>query len=105
MCSYLRLIDSSGAVSVKLVFAKSRVSPIKPVTVPRLELTAADLAAKCSIMLEREFKFDWDVHGRARIHIKFASQVLNLRSKSCRCHSVAYLSSSVVSCRRKRQSC
>ena len=58
VCSYLRLVDSEGNISVRLVFAKSRVSPIKPVTVPRLELTAAVLAAKCSVMLEREFKFN-----------------------------------------------
>ena len=57
VCSYIRLIDSKGNVSVKLVFAKSRVSPIKPITVPRLELTAAVLATRCSVMLEREFKF------------------------------------------------
>ena len=36
VCSYARLIDSNGSVSVALVFAKSRVSPIKPMTVPRL---------------------------------------------------------------------
>ena len=58
VCSYLRLVDSKGDVSVRLIFAKSRVSPIKPVTVPRLELTAAVLAAKCSVVLEKEFKFD-----------------------------------------------
>ena len=43
--SYLRLIGSDGHVSVSLVFAKSAVNPIKAVTVPRLELTAAVLAA------------------------------------------------------------
>ena len=57
VCSYIRLIDSTGKISVRLVFAKSRVSPIKPMTVPRLELTAAVLATRCSVMLEREFKF------------------------------------------------
>ena len=35
-CTYLRLVDVSGHSSVCLIFAKSRVSPIKPVTVPRL---------------------------------------------------------------------
>ena len=57
VCSYLRLIDSNGNVSVRLVFSKSRVSPLKPITVPRLELTAAVLATRCSVMLEKEFKF------------------------------------------------
>ena len=57
VCSYLRLVGINGKVSVTLVFAKSRVSLIKPVTVPRLELTAAVLAARCSVMLEKEFKF------------------------------------------------
>ena len=57
VCSYIRYIDHNGSVSVSLVYAKSRVSPIKPVTIPRLELTAAVLAVRCSVMLEREFKF------------------------------------------------
>ena len=42
---------------MRLVFSKSRVSPLKPITVPRLELTAAVLATRCSVMLEKEFKF------------------------------------------------
>ena len=61
MCSYIRYIDHNGSVSVSLVYAKSRVSPIKPVTIPRLELTAAVLAVRCSVMLEREFKFEGQV--------------------------------------------
>ena len=36
VCSCARLIDSNGSSSVALVFAKSRVSPIKPITVPVL---------------------------------------------------------------------
>ena len=43
-------------VSTTLVFSKSRVSPIKPFTVPRFELTAAVLAVGCSVMLEKEFE-------------------------------------------------
>ena len=47
--------------SATLVFTKSCVSQIKPVTVSRLELTAAVLAVRCSVMLEMEFKFDCSV--------------------------------------------
>ena len=40
-CSYLRLIDHSGQIHCFLEMAKSCVAPLKPVTIPRLELTAA----------------------------------------------------------------
>ena len=57
VCSYIRLLDSSGTPSVNLVFAKSRVSPVKPVTIPRLELSSAVLAVKVAIMLDRELQY------------------------------------------------
>ena len=43
----------------KLTFSSlmEHLAPIKPMTVPRLELTAAVLATRCSVMLEKEFKF------------------------------------------------
>ena len=53
---YLRLVDEGGRVEVALIMGKSRVSPLKPTTVPRLELTAATVGVKISAMLEEELK-------------------------------------------------
>ena len=53
-CSYLRLVDAQGSVVVSLVFAKSRVCPVNYVSIPRLELVAALLSARMSVMIGRE---------------------------------------------------
>ena len=56
-CSYLRLVDKSEEVSCSLVMGKARVTPLKPITIPRLELTAAVVSVKVSDMLSRELKY------------------------------------------------
>ena len=50
-CSYLRLIDDQNRVCCRLVMSKARVTPSKPVTVPRLELTAALISVQISSFL------------------------------------------------------
>ena len=57
-CSYLRLMDDAESIHCSLVIAKSRVTPLKPVTVPRLELTAALVASKMGGVLLKELEFD-----------------------------------------------
>ena len=42
--SYLRLEDDQGKVHCVLLIAKSRVSPLKYISLPRLELIAATLS-------------------------------------------------------------
>ena len=51
--SYLRMINKNGDVHCCLIFGKSRVAP-EYVSIPRLELTFANLSVKVSNMLRRE---------------------------------------------------
>ena len=55
-CSYLRQINANNQVHVSFVMGKSRVIPLKKITVPRLELTAAVVAVNIGKFLQRELK-------------------------------------------------
>ena len=52
--SYLRTVDKSNNVKCYLVMSKSKLAPLRKMTIPRLELTAAALAVKMDIMLKKE---------------------------------------------------
>ena len=56
-CSYLRLVNKSNQVHCSLAMGKSRVTPLKNVTVPRLELTAALVSTKVSSVLRQELDY------------------------------------------------
>ena len=56
-CSYLRLVDTNGSISTALVMGKSRAAPSKPMTIPRLELTAAVVSVRISSFLQRELDY------------------------------------------------
>ena len=55
-CSYLRLVNENQRVHCAFVMGKSRVAPLKPVTIPRLELTAAVCSIRISQQLQRELE-------------------------------------------------
>ena len=55
---YLRMVNAEGEVELSLVMGKARVSPLKPTTVPRLELTAATVSVKIAAMLIDELKLN-----------------------------------------------
>ncbi|XP_041470151.1 uncharacterized protein LOC121419759 [Lytechinus variegatus] len=52
--SYLVISNEEGQVHSSLLMAKSRLAPIKTVTIPRLELMAATLAVNMDIMVREE---------------------------------------------------
>ena len=54
--SYLRLEDGN-TVHVSFLAGKARVAPLKHITIPRLELTAAVLAVRMDVMLQKEIQW------------------------------------------------
>ena len=56
-CTYLRSMDNTKRVHCSLVMGKARVAPLKSVTIPRLELSAAVVSVRSSKWLERELAF------------------------------------------------
>ncbi|XP_052750995.1 uncharacterized protein LOC128200722 [Galleria mellonella] len=54
--SYWRLTRSDGYVQISFVGSKSRVSPLRPVSIPRLELQGALLAARLANIIDSDHK-------------------------------------------------
>ena len=59
--SYLRMVNEYGKVHCCLLISKSRVTLMKFVSVPRLELTAAVLSVKTSQQLKQELDIEEDI--------------------------------------------
>ena len=53
-CSYLRAVNKKGEIHIVLLMAKARLTPLKPTTIPRLELCAATTAVKLDQIIHRE---------------------------------------------------
>ena len=58
--SYLRLENGNGEVHVSFMMGKSRVAPLKQMTIPRMELAAAVLAVRVDKMLRKELQLPLD---------------------------------------------
>lgn len=56
MITYLKLQNDKNKVHTAFLLGKARVAPLKQVTVPCLELTAAVLAVKVDKMLRSELQ-------------------------------------------------
>ena len=59
-CGYVRMIDEQQRIHCTLVIGKSRVAPLTPVTVPRLELTATVYSGKISQQLRHRLSYHID---------------------------------------------
>ena len=70
--SYIRLLNQSVQVHCTLLIAKSRVTSLKFVSIPRLELTATTLSVKISKMLKNEL----DIHVDDEIFLTHSKVVL-----------------------------
>ena len=79
--SYIRLLNQRGQVHCTLLIGKSRVAPLKFVSIPRLELTATTLSVKISKMLKNEL----DIHVDDEIFWTDSKVVLGyINSDVCR---------------------
>ncbi len=56
-CSYLRQVNEQNRTHLAFVIGKARVTPLKQVTIPRLELTAATISARISEFLRAELSY------------------------------------------------
>lgn len=52
--SYLRLVNAQHEVHCSFVMGKSQLSPLKPVTIPRMELSATVLSTRLDRMIRQE---------------------------------------------------
>ncbi|XP_073334837.1 uncharacterized protein [Pagrus major] len=79
--AYLRTVDHSGNVQVAFLAARSRVSPVRQQSIPRLELCAAHIGAQLSAVLRKELT----VQVSSITYWTDSTTVLKwLQSQSCR---------------------
>ncbi len=52
--TYIRQVNQDGKIHCSFGISKSRLAPMKPITMPRLELSAAAVAVKLDKMMRRE---------------------------------------------------
>lgn len=59
-CAYVSTYDDHSPITVRLLCAKTKVAPIKPVTIPRLELCGALIGAKLYNLITKSLRLEFD---------------------------------------------
>ena len=78
--SCIKLLNQSDQVQCTLLIGKSRVAPLKFVSIPRIELTAATMSVKISKMLKNEL----DIHVNNEIFWTDSKAVLGFINSDAR---------------------
>ena len=82
--TYLRLLDNDHKVRCAFVMGKARVVPLKPITIPRLELTASTVAVRMDRILQAEL----DLPLKPSVYWTDSTSVLKyLRNETSRYHT------------------
>ncbi|XP_020911975.1 uncharacterized protein LOC110249735 [Exaiptasia diaphana] len=96
-CSYIRLVNSEGKMHCCFLTGKSRVTPLKKMTVSRLKLTAGVVSVRVSEQLKRELDMEitnevlWTdskvvlgyiANKVRRFHVFVANRVQEIQEKS-----------------------
>uniref|UniRef100_A0A182PX24 Uncharacterized protein n=1 Tax=Anopheles epiroticus TaxID=199890 RepID=A0A182PX24_9DIPT len=91
---YLRCVYADASVSLRLICSKSRVAPVKPITIPRMELLGAHLLARLISKVAGSFNLQfsniilwtdsqivlaWLTKPSSALHVFVRNRVANIR--------------------------
>ena len=79
--TYIRMLNQENNIQVTFLLGKARVTPLKAVTIPRLELTAAVLAVRMDTLLKSEL----DVQVENSVFWTDSNSVLKYLNNEDRC--------------------
>ena len=57
VATYIRLLNDKNDIHCCLIMGKARVAPLKVITIPRMELTAAMIAVKINQLIQKEIEY------------------------------------------------